>query len=146
MAVISFHLPQTPIFFHRRLTPTFFHRRSTPHSAALWMLTGSSSCRVEQRGDNCPFTFCGHFVFLLGCFGGWLLSGIRPALRTSVVSQPCVNWEFRLVRLSGKKDRKNGWLEVLCSDTPTGKLDLAEVMHEALPTLVAFKWMAGLPC
>ena len=34
----------------------------------------------------------------------------------------------------------------MCSDEPIGKLDLAEVVFEALLTLVVFKGTAGLPC
>ena len=62
-----------------------------------------------------------------------------------VVSQACVNLELHLVRWSGETDRENGRLEVMCSDAPIGKLDLAEVMLEAPPTLVAYKRTAGLP-
>ena len=45
-----------------------------------------------------------------------------------------------------KNDHGNGQLEVICSDAPIGKLALAEVMFEALLTLVAYKRTAGLPC
>ena len=34
----------------------------------------------------------------------------------------------------------------MCSDAPIGKLAFAEVMFEALLTLVAYKRTAGLPC
>ena len=53
--------------------------------------------------------------------------------------------EVASVRWLGENDRENGWLEVTCSDAPTGKPDLAEVVLEAPPTLVADKRTAGLP-
>ena len=56
-----------------------------------------------------------------------------------VVSQVCVDWELRRVRWSGENDRENGRLEVSCRNVPIGKLDLAEVVLEAPPTLVAYK-------
>jgi len=63
-----------------------------------------------------------------------------------VVRQDCVNWELHLVKWSGENDRENGRLEIMCSDAPTGKLVLSDVMLEAPHTLVAYKRTAGLPC
>ena len=61
-----------------------------------------------------------------------------------VVSQACVDWELHLVRWPGENDREKRRLEVSCSNTPIGKLDLAEVVLKAPPTLVTYKRITGL--
>ena len=90
-------------------------------------------------------TFCERFVFPLICSGKGCFLAFVQRPEHGVVSQACVNWELHLVRWSGENDCENGLLEVSCRNAPISKLDLAEVVLEAPPTLVAYKRTAGLP-
>ena len=55
------------------------------------------------------------------------------------VSQACVDMSCI------SNERENGLLDVSCRNAPRSKLDLAEVVLEAPPTLIAYKMMAGSP-
>ena len=84
-------------------------------------------------------------MFPLIYSGKWPLSGVCPVPKTWRRKPGLCSLGVASVRWTGENECENGWLDVSCTNVPISKLDLAEVVLEAPPTLVTYKRTAGPP-